>query len=278
VSDTNLKQPDRITLLVELEDKKVQYVHARRPVFWFLLMLGILLFIFILCIFVAGLVGQAFIDVFAGLTAALLGLFIIFMLIFFLVSRVNDGFGGFGRIRDIMSLRREIENLQARLRILEEFQEHLHPRQVRYRNELPKIIFQFQHQANFNRRLNYTIQVFIILFSLLVTGLTSGLTGLVGLSNIPWIAALFSFFVSFLTAIAALFRFHDRGFNLQKTADDIQLEVTAADLRIFNYEGLSDEQALIKLAASVERLRDEQRKRQQQLEQASLTKHPQNGT
>ena len=178
----------------------------------------------------------------------------------------------------MMKLRRDIENLQTRFRILEEFQEHLHPRQVRYRNELPKVIYQFQRQANFNRRLNYTIQVFIILFSLLVTGLTSGLSDLVGLSHIPWIAALFSFFVSFLTAIAALFRFHDRGFNLQKTADDIQLEVTAADLRIFNYEGLSDEQVLIKLAANVERLRDEQRKRQQQLEQASQTKHAQSGT
>jgi hypothetical protein len=103
----------------------------------------------------------------------------------------------------------------------------------------------------------------------MVTALTSGFTGLIGFANIPWIAAIISFLVSLLTGVTMLFRFRDRAFNLQQTADAIEFEISAADLHIFDYKGKSEQDALRELAERAERLRDEQRKRQQQLEQAS---------
>jgi len=57
-------------------------------------MLGILLFIIILDIFVAGSASQPFIAGFAGITAVLLGLLFIIMLVFFFVRRSEAGLEG----------------------------------------------------------------------------------------------------------------------------------------------------------------------------------------
>jgi hypothetical protein len=64
-----------------------------------------------------------------------------------------------------------------------------------------------------------------------------------------------------------------RGYNLQQTADAIEYEISCANKRIYGYEGLDERQVFTKLAQEVEKMRNEQQKRQQQLEQASETKH-----
>lgn len=78
--------------------------------------------------------------------------------------------------------------------------------------------------------------------------------------------------VSFLTALITLFRPRERGYSLQQTADAIQFEIDCANRRIYGYKGLSSPDAYVKLAEEAEKLRNEQRKRQQQLEQASDTR------
>src|SRR5207247_4438690 len=157
---------------------------------------------------------------------------IVYFLVDFLDSSGQNGFGGPRRIRDLVSLGHDIEAQIEVLRILESYLPRQRPAaQKRYRDQLPQIIFQYKHQANEYRRIHYIVQIIIIFSSLLVTGLTSGLTGLIGPLGKPWIAPAVSSLVSFLTAIATLFRFHDRGFNLQQTADAIEYEVTASDLQ-----------------------------------------------
>jgi len=80
-----------------------------------------------------------------------------------------------------------------------------------------------------------------------------------------------SLMVSFLTALMTLFRFRERGYNLQQTADAAEFEISCATRGIFTYKNLSEKETSVKLAEEVERLFNEQRKRQQQLEQASDT-------
>jgi len=63
------------------------------------------------------------------------------------------------------------------------------------------------------------------------------------------------------------------GYNLQQTADAIEYEISCANKRIYGYEGLDERQVFTKLAQEVGKMRNEQQKRQQQLEQASETKH-----
>jgi hypothetical protein len=65
----------------------------------------------------------------------------------------------------------------------------------------------------------------------------------------------------------------ERGYGLQQTADAIEYEIACANRRIYGYKGLSTEEINAKLAEEIERLKNEQRKRQQQLEQASEVKH-----
>lgn len=55
--------------------------------------------------------------------------------------------------------------------------------------------------------------------------------------------------------------------NLRQTADAIEHEYNAAELGIRRYKNLSDEERLTLLAEEVEWLREEQSKREQQLEQ-----------
>ena len=108
---------------------------------------------------------------------------------------------------------------------------------------------------------------------LLFTQLSRWHPNLVSIFGNPWIVPAFSFTVSFLTAMVTLFRPREKGYNLQQTADAIEYEISCANKRIYGYEGLDDRQVYSKLAREVEKMRNEQKKRQQQLEQSSETKH-----
>ncbi|MEU6275796.1 DUF4231 domain-containing protein [Streptomyces populi] len=82
-----------------------------------------------------------------------------------------------------------------------------------------------------------------------------------------WLAVALSATVSISAGIIAYFKFRERSLNLQQTADSIDLEIQAYALRIRRYRGLTPEQASASFAEEVERLREEQRKKELQLEQ-----------
>ncbi|MFI1944129.1 DUF4231 domain-containing protein [Streptomyces virginiae] len=82
-----------------------------------------------------------------------------------------------------------------------------------------------------------------------------------------WIAVGLSALVSVSAGIIAYFKFRERSLNLQQTADSIDLEVQAYRLRIRRYKGLPPEEASSVFAEEVERIREEQRKKELQLEQ-----------
>jgi hypothetical protein len=77
------------------------------------------------------------------------------------------------------------------------------------------------------------------------------------------------------TGIAGFLKFRERAMNQRQTADAIEHEYNAADLGIKKYKGMDRDQAMAELAETVELLREEQRKREQQLEQPAETRqHP----
>ncbi|KOG24712.1 hypothetical protein ADK34_18520 [Streptomyces viridochromogenes] len=67
--------------------------------------------------------------------------------------------------------------------------------------------------------------------------------------------------------IIAYFKFRERSLNLQQTADSIDLELQAYALKIRRYRDLPNDQATATFAEEVERIREEQRKKELQLEQ-----------
>ncbi|SHH04573.1 DUF4231 domain-containing protein [Streptoalloteichus hindustanus] len=135
-----------------------------------------------------------------------------------------------------------------------------------YRVESLEDADDYRAQARRNRRVHNFFQGIIILGSIIVTSLTSA-----GLEEpwFRWAAVVTAALVSVSAGFTGYFKYRERSFNQQQTADAIEKEYVAAELRIDQYDGCSEEQALRKFALKVEDLKEEQRKRELQLEQSS---------
>ncbi|HYT41181.1 MAG TPA: DUF4231 domain-containing protein [Methylomirabilota bacterium] len=273
----NNKEEKRLTLVLEIEEKKFHHKIARRPVAWYVALL--LFTLLLLCLAIAAediFNTNSYFSQLAGFLIFTFAILFIGQIIYFFLDYYSagdpHGFRAIHRIKNLISLKEDIEELQVRLRILDEFITSRRPPQEKYQEELSHVTIQYQHRANHNRRLYYLVQIIIISCSLIVSGLTSGLNNLIGLFGNSWVTPVISLFVSFLAAMITLFRFRERGHNLQQTADAIEFESSCYKKGIYGYKNSPEKEAFTRFAEEVERLRNEQRKRQQQLEQSSETK------
>lgn len=277
------------TLLMNLEVKKHEFRVENRPLIWFRNTVIIIL-VSIVCasIFNDNWGNDTFVSGWCVFTYWIAGIVYVSLLIYFFnifyhIARLGGdysgekfGFRGVERIKRLVLLKKEIEEIEVQLRVLQGYQTYMlsiEEQYELYKGELLQAIREYQRKANRNRWVYFIMQIIIIACSLFVGSLTSGLTSFIGIFGNHWIAPTFSYTVSFLTAMVTLFRPRERGYNLQQTADAIQYEIDCANRHIYGYKGLSNENTYNKLAEEVEKLRNEQRKRQQQLEQASEVKH-----
>ena len=134
-----------------------------------------------------------------------------------------------------------------------------------YKADIPSFIEQFQKDGERYRRRHNRLQSIVILGSLSTTTVAS-----LG-SAVPggrWLTVGFSFVVGASAGFMGYFKFRERSFYLQQTADAIEAEDNAMTLRTGEYRDLEQETlALARLVERVEYLRNEQRRRQQQLDQ-----------
>jgi len=270
----NNKEEKRLTLVLEIEEKKFHHKIARRPVAWYVALL--LFTLLLLCLAIAAediFNTNSYFSQLAGFLIFTFAILFIGQIIYFFLDYYSagdpHGFRAIHRIKNLISLKEDIEEVQLHLRILDEFITARRPLQEKYQEELTLTVAEYKRRANRNRRMYFFLQILIIFCSLLVTGLTSGLNKFFG--N-PWVTPAISFSVSFLTAMVTLFRFREKGHNQQQTADAVEFESSCYKKGIFGYKNLSDTEAFTRFAEEVEKLRNEQRKRQQQLEQSSETK------
>jgi hypothetical protein len=84
-----------------------------------------------------------------------------------------------------------------------------------------------------------------------------------------WVAVALMVAVAVCAALSGHSRFRERALQLQQTANQIEKELRAAELRICDYQAKTDEAVLLALAINVEQIRDDQRQREQQLDQPS---------
>lgn len=139
-------------------------------------------------------------------------------------------------------------------------------RQQIYRDAVPQDIDQFKREGKHYRRIHNLLQAVIIVGSLAA----STLTGLVEyISDLRWIAVGATFSVGVAAGFSGYFKFRERSFYLQLTADSVEQELSAVNLGIGRYRGKRPEVAIEEFTEQVELLKLEQRKRQQQLEQPS---------
>ena len=146
----------------------------------------------------------------------------------------------------------------------------------KYKEEIPETIKNFRRESKRYRREANIFQILIIVGSVLTTGVSSLAAGL-GLNDVlRWIAPAISIVVAISAGIVAYFKFKERSFSLQQTADAIEQEYENVGLGIGYYKDKKPEEALKLFAERVQFLKDEQKKRQQQLEQPPEIKHGQN--
>lgn len=135
---------------------------------------------------------------------------------------------------------------------------------VRYKNDLPDLVNGFRLTARKYGRTHNMLQVVVIGGSLSTSSLiaASGST--------PWgrgAGVIGALIVSASAAYSAYFKFKEKSLNLQRTADEIEREHRAVELRIGDYEGKPNEQALSEFVTKVEALRANQHRQQLELDQ-----------
>jgi hypothetical protein len=135
-----------------------------------------------------------------------------------------------------------------------------------YREDVRGVIDDYRLGANHYRRIHNIFQSIVIAGSIVTTSVTSAA------GQVPafrWAAPAISLVVGVSAGMTGYFKFKERSLNLQQTADQIEHQCNCVDLRISSYRKFVDKprEAFVEFAEVVEHLKDEQRKREQQLEQ-----------
>ncbi|MFD3457257.1 DUF4231 domain-containing protein [Streptomyces sp. NPDC058691] len=135
-----------------------------------------------------------------------------------------------------------------------------------YLDTVPVLRDDYRRGAKKYRNRHNGFQIAVIIGSILTSVAT---TAAAEQGAWSWLAVGLSAIVSVSAGIISYFKFRERSMNLQQTADSIELELQAFTLRINNYSPtrLSLEEAPSKFAETIERIKDEQRKKELQLEQ-----------
>ncbi|MFE2865500.1 DUF4231 domain-containing protein [Embleya sp. NPDC059259] len=141
-----------------------------------------------------------------------------------------------------------------------------------YREASLDDVQQYRKKATRNRQVHNLFQVVIIVGSIVVSTLSAMSNDLTPLTIT---ATVISAVVGASAGLTGYFKFRERGFNLQSTADEIEKHYKAVQFRFGDYENISgtspedaEKNRLRKFAEFVEKIKDEQRKRELQLEQS----------
>nr|WP_255644459.1 SLATT domain-containing protein [Actinoplanes polyasparticus] len=138
-------------------------------------------------------------------------------------------------------------------------------RRSAYRDRVTVDVLGFRNESARWRKTHNALQSVIIIGSLLTTTLAG-----VSIQNAStrWAAVVSSFAVGVAAGFAGYFKFRERSFYLQQTADSIEQEWSSLELGIGRYIKEDDEEKALKMfVEEVERLKTEQRKREQNLDQ-----------
>lgn len=136
--------------------------------------------------------------------------------------------------------------------------------QERYKENIPAIIKEMRNKSKYYRKTHNTFQCIIIIGSILVTSFTSA----IGYAEIfKPLSTVISILVGISAGLTGYFKYKERSFYLQRTADAIEQEYIALEQSIGFYKGKNRKEALILLIERIETLKEEQKKREQSLEQ-----------
>lgn len=163
---------------------------------------------------------------------------------------------------------RLLNNQESLRRLNAQVQAPLRERRGLYREDITEAVAQYQREGRKYRRVHNALQ------SLVMVGST-GMTTLAALEAKEWNWQTISvislgFSVTLASAFTGYYKYRERSYFLRQTADAIEEEVNSLSLGVGEYRGFGPEQedqALALFTQRVEALRNEQRRREQQLDQ-----------
>ncbi|MEW2635391.1 DUF4231 domain-containing protein [Streptomyces sp. NPDC048389] len=179
--------------------------------------------------------------------------------------------------RRMAEFQEHLETDQESLRLLNALvQAPLRERRGLYREEVADVIAQYQRESRKYRRIHNGVQ------SLVMVGSTT-MTTLAALDSREWnwrtiLVVCLGFSVTLATAFSGYYKYRERSYSLRQTADAIEEEANALSLGVGEYLEFTQQQedeALAKFTQRVEALRNEQRRREQQLDQPADQASPQ---
>jgi hypothetical protein len=145
-------------------------------------------------------------------------------------------------------------------------------RRITYKEDAYSDIDQLRDESKGYRTVNNFLQGIIIIGSLAATG-TSAIAA--ELSDIRWATLGITFLVGISSGFMGYFKYKERSFYLQQTADAIESEWEAVEIGVGRYKRIENEdEALAEFVEEVHRLKSEQKKRQQNLEQPPEARNP----
>lgn len=137
-------------------------------------------------------------------------------------------------------------------------------RRVTYKEDAYADIDRLRLESKRYRNVNNFLQGILIIGSLAATG-ASGIAA--DMPGVRWAILGLTFAVGISSGFMGYFKYKERSFYLQQTADAIENEWEAVEIGVGRYKKLPEDEALAEFAEEVHRLKSEQKKRQQNLEQ-----------
>lgn len=137
--------------------------------------------------------------------------------------------------------------------------------QTQFKDDVVFYIEEQRANGSRNRTLNHVVQVTTIVGSLAATAVSSLSYAFTG---IQWMTISLTFIVGTASGLAAYFKYKDRSFYAQQTANAVEQELTAYRLHIARYKRIEDpEEAQLEFLQEVHRLQVEQKNREQNLDE-----------
>ncbi|RAO35452.1 hypothetical protein ONO23_02053 [Micromonospora noduli] len=196
---------------------------------------------------------------------------ILFGVAAYLLKRYPGGYVSKGAsIRATRPSESDLELKLARLRderklVVASLEGDLKVRRVAYKEDAYFDIDQLRSESRQYRLVNNIFQGFLIIGSLAATGI-AGISEKMTWDR--WTVLGITFLVGTASGFMGYFKYKERSFYLQQTADAIEAEWEAVEVGVGRYKRIpSEEEQLAEFVEEVHRLKSEQKKRQQNLEQ-----------
>lgn len=170
------------------------------------------------------------------------------------------------KVRAVQTELRELERAHREYLLEELSTGDLLGTHKRYRAQLPEVIDVYRTEARQHRWKDHMLQSIVIAGSILTASVTAISVSFV---DFRWGSVVASLLVAVSAAYAGYAKYCERSAGLQQTADALEREYQSVELRAGRYRRFGDERAAYaEFADTVEAVRAEQAKRQQQLGQA----------